>query len=856
MMRNRAPFIWTPRQPVNPTGFLSGLHFAADRSEGTNRWFLFRKEILLPARPEAAPLKITVDGRYQLFVNGHRVGRGPVRCDPFHQKYDTFDVADKLHEGANCIAVLVHVYGVDTAWYEKTKGMWVPTFGDGGLWVDGTAVFPGRSGAGQERVSLSTDTDWSCIESEAWDRDTERMNSGLGFIESLDARKVPDGWQSAGFDDSGWDRAQVLHVSAGGPESFFGGIVTEPFPNLLPNPLPPLEETVIAPESVRMVRAVAALPDLPVHRACYEEPFLEVEPLVEDAQALLAQDDRAAQVRTRSGEGVMILMRMPGLLSGYPLVEVDARGGEIIDIAVAERLAGEFTEAGISEDARIVPTPVLGHDAHVARFVAKPGRQTFERFEWSAAKWLQVTIRNAPEGIAVRFAGVNHTCYPAGKAGAFASDDPFLDQLWETGRKTVQLCMHDGWEDCPSREQRQWLGDVTVEHLVSQTAFGPAAHALTAKYLRDVAASQRPDGLTQMFAPGDHNTNGLLIPDWTLQWILTASDYLLWTGDEATIEAIFPAIERAVQWFELQRGQSGLVTDMPYWHFMDWAGVGRHGEACALNAQYAGALDAAAGMAEILENPRAARRLRGAAGEIRGALNARHWDEERGIYVDVVDPATGLQELRTSQHANAGMILWGDVPPDRWQRIVERITDPARLTFTAGPPVAPAGETLDEREGVVLANTFYSHFVFCALAKARRADLALGLMRQKLGPMLDAGADTLWESLGPTASLCHGFSASPTYQLVHAVAGLQPTVPGARVLRLSPQLAHLERIETTLPILGGDVNLSLRREGGHIRGSVAVPAGLEVHLDDRHFDILSGSPVMEGGTHNFEIRAK
>ena len=103
----------------------------------------------------------------------------------------------------------------------------------------------------------------------------------------------------------------------------------------------------------------------------------------------------------------------------------------------------------------------------------------------------------------------------------------------------------------------------------SQTAFGPAAHALTAKYLRDVAASQRPDGLTQMFAPGDHNTNGLLIPDWTLQWILTASDYLLWTGDEATIEAIFPAIERAVQWFELQRGKSGLVTDMPYWHFMD-----------------------------------------------------------------------------------------------------------------------------------------------------------------------------------------------------------------------------------------------------------------------------------------------
>ena len=150
--------------------------------------------------------------------------------------------------------------------------------------------------------------------------------------------------------------------------------MTEPFPNFLPNPLPPLEETVIAPESVRMVRAVAALPDLPVHRACYEEPFLEAEALVEDAQALLAQDDRAAHVRHRSGEGVMILMRMPGLLSGYPLVEVDAKGGEIIDIAVAERLAGEFTEAGMGQDARIVLIRVATTPTSLAMSQSPEGR--------------------------------------------------------------------------------------------------------------------------------------------------------------------------------------------------------------------------------------------------------------------------------------------------------------------------------------------------------------------------------------------------------------------------------------------------------------------------------------------------
>ncbi len=604
MMKNRAPFIWTTKQPIDPMGFMAAMQDAPPREDGTNRWFLFRRDVTLDAAPGAADLKITVDGRYQLFVNGTFIGRGPVRSDVFHQKYDSYEIADALRQGKNCIAVIVHVYGVDTAWHERVKGMWQPTFGDGALWVDGSADVGGQA------VPLSTDTDWRCIESDAWDSDTERMNSGLGFVESLDARQLPEGWKQAGFDDGDWDAVQVLRSGGDGPESFFGGLVTEPFPTLLPNPLPMLTETLVAPEELRLVRAVKVQPDLPVHRALYDEPFTETVPDVADAKAMLAHGGEPATIRTMPGEGVTLLFRMDGLLTGFPHVDIDAKGGEIIDIAVAERLPGEFTDDGMADDARIVPVSVLGNDTHVARYTARAGRQVFERFEWSAVKWMQITVRNADEGLDLHFAGVNFIRYPAGKAGRFASDDAFLDRLWETGRKTVQLCMHDGWEDCPSREQRQWLGDVTVENLAAQTAFGPASHALTAKYLRDVAASQRPDGLTQMFAPGDHKSNALLIPDWTLQWILTASDYLLWSGDDATIEEIFPAIERALQWFDLQRGESGLVADMPYWHFMDWSGVGRHGEACALNAQYAGALDAAAGMADVLENSRAARRLR------------------------------------------------------------------------------------------------------------------------------------------------------------------------------------------------------------------------------------------------------
>ncbi len=118
---------------------------------------------------------------------------------------------------------------------------------------------------------------------------------------------------------------------------------------------------------------------------------------------------------------------------------------------------------------------------------------------------------------------------------------------------------------------------MTVENLVGHAAFGPCVAPLTAKFLAQAAESQRPDGLTQMFAPGDHRVNGLLIPDWTLQWVLCAGDHLDLTGDLETIEGIFASILKALAWFERLIDANGLVADLPDWHFMDWSGVGREG---------------------------------------------------------------------------------------------------------------------------------------------------------------------------------------------------------------------------------------------------------------------------------------
>ena len=115
-MYRRARFIWTAAQPIDrEVTFRSLLRDGpVRRDDGVNRWFLFRRTFELPGPVDDAQLSITVDGRYILFVNGHRVGRGPVRSSPDYLRVDRHDIAPFLRAGKNVLAVLVHVYGVDT----------------------------------------------------------------------------------------------------------------------------------------------------------------------------------------------------------------------------------------------------------------------------------------------------------------------------------------------------------------------------------------------------------------------------------------------------------------------------------------------------------------------------------------------------------------------------------------------------------------------------------------------------------------------------------------------------------------------------------------------------------------------
>ena len=822
---SRHQFIWLPDQPIDHAAGFASLRGGPVRREleGVNRWVLARGVFEAPPVPAGGDIAISVDGRYRLWLNGAPIGRGPVRATPAYQRYDSYDLAGHIRPGRNVAAVLIHVPGVDLAWYEGMRGGWQPVFGDGGLHVRIRVT-------GEDEVwETQADERWRIVESPAWRRDAPRAGWGQDFIEDFDARLLDPGWIEPDYDDRVWPQARVMQSFGSEAERARGWGLVAPFPTLLRSELPPPDEREVAPTAWLWTRPVVPRPDLPLDRRLYEE-VLEAADSGGDAGLLRDADGEGVVIRTTAERDTALLLRFDPYHAGRPFLEVEARGGEVIEVAVAEALPGEYGRGTPGDGLRSE-----GHlgCARVFRYVARPGRQRFEAFNWTAVRAMQIVVREAPGGLRLIRAGSIATCYRVAEEGAFASSDPFLDRLWRTGRYTVRQCMHDAWVDCPGREARQWIGDAVVQFDIAVRALGPGVFPLHRQFLRHVAESQRGDGLVRMFTPGDMSAEGLTIPDFTLLWILSAERYWMESGDAATIEAIMPAMERAAGWCARMRNGHGLIADVPEWHFIEWAAIGRAGEAAAFNALQVGALAALARMAEAVERPRLAVRCRAMAEESAASLAARHWNEARGCYVDSVDPKTGAQAPCVSQHANALMLLLAIGPAERRPRILAAITNRSRLKLTAAPPIVPVGEPFDPASDVVRANSFFSHFVYEGIARAGGFGWVLEDVRATYGPMLATGTSTLWESFDPGASLCHGFSATPTWQLSAHALGVTPIEPGFAAFAVMPDPGGLTEASGIVPTPHGPIRIAWRVAEGRLHLRVKYPCACRMVIAER-----------------------
>jgi Bacterial alpha-L-rhamnosidase C-terminal domain/Bacterial alpha-L-rhamnosidase 6 hairpin glycosidase domain len=453
---------------------------------------------------------------------------------------------------------------------------------------------------------------------------------------------------------------------------------------------------------------------------------------------------------------------------------------------------------------------------------------------------------SSPGRVSLASAGVDFQAYRAAAKdyhGWFLSSDDQLNRVWYAGVYTLQLDMKPaGLNGLPDlriydgakRDRSIWTGDLLVQGPAVLSTLGDTGAAYLKSSLDILLATQRADGAlpgSPDFAKGRSPAGFPLFysNNYSGYGARAVILYYRYTGDRDYVTATLPALRAELAYNDTFLDTNHLVVsnDRDYWQ------ATQTGEVTKYSIDYYALLREMAWVERQVGSPDTAAANDAKADAIKAAINARLWNPQLGAYGQSSDHPEVLVE-----DANALALQYGIVPPDRRPSVLAAL----RSLWTPygaiiGPGLAdPTGHTIEPfGNGMETAGRF---------AAADTAG-ALDLTRLTWGPMVDRNnplyTGGFWEfknSSGgvnrATASLAHGWAASPTVQLTEQVLGVTPVGPGYATWRIKPHPGNLRWARGVVPTRYGDLVVSWSSNAGGFRlhaetprgtgGTIAVPA--------------------------------
>jgi hypothetical protein len=790
---------------------------------------LFRRTfdlIQTPSTPQE--VRVTADSRYIMLVNGREIGRGPQRSQPYRIRYDAWDIAGALRSGRNVIAVLV-------TWFGDSNAVWTRAEPAGDLGIRPALLLDGV--VGEELVA--TGPGWRAQVSDAWSTYPRSGMEGLP-AQLFDARRLPPDWAEPGYDDAEWADAVPVRATHHG---LSGRWIPPVAPYGLPHrrSIAPLGGPTVEAADIRVSRMPAFQGGVPAHPV---EAARAARPHVSGETRRQRQD---SSVSAGPAEQIVLDVDFGRVVVGSIGFSVDAPAGTVIDLAFHERLPHQFD--GL--------TPRSG-----IRYVARGDRDDYRSPESVGLRSMTLRVQPTVDGeITLSGIRVEELLQPMPGEAAFASADPAYEALWAAGVRTVQANSSDAFTDCPSREQRAWVGDGVVHqavHLVASDDWS-AARAYV-----DLACSPRPDGLLPMSVVSDLESPGQgTIPSWSLHWVHAVHALFWHAGATAEVVGSLAVVRRVLEWFVGYRDERGTLADLSQWNLIDWSSVITEGRSAAVTALWCRGLREYAELSDHVGDHGSASWAR-VHYERAAAGFEDFWDPERQVYVDSIVRRKQLEPV--SQATNAAAIVAGLVPTERWDAIIDRISDPDQLVTRSWLGAVGGGLdqakwarvragtleiTWDARHQVVRAEPFFSYVVHDAYAVAGRTQTLLVALRS-WSAFLHEGYDTFGEAWG-WGTPCHGWSATPTKDLTRHVLGVTPQTPGFDTVRVAPRLGTLAWVSGAAPTPHGLIRVAVR--GGVVELASPVPAlfvassGRTRELPPGHhwISLADGEPVSPGG---------
>jgi hypothetical protein len=599
----------------------------------------------------------------------------------------------------------------------------------------------------------------------------QRQDVGCG--DRVQGALYPWGWETPAFDDSGWKRSRTLDRGQPyGTGTGYDWVLRE-------RDIPLMEESLQRMATLRRTEGGVAVPD----------GFLK----------------GTTPLTVPAGRKVSLLIDQAFLTTAYPELHVSGGRGSSIRLTYGEALYRDGQKGDRNE--------VEGRKIQGSFDVFYPdgaANRLFRPLWFRTYRYVQADIETASEPLVLNdFYGM-YTGYPFREKGAFESDVPQLQDLWTTGWRTARLCAHETYFDCPYYEQLQYVGDTRIQALISLYVDGD--DRLVRKAIRMFDWSRSHEGITTSRYPSRVNQ---YIPPFSLYWINMVHDYWRHRDEPAFVAACIPAVKNILDWFAAKVDErTGMLGALPHWNFVDWppqwpwdnerplGGVppgGITGGSSILTLQLAYTLKDAIELLTAFGEPESAARYETLYHRLCEGTLAHCWDASRRMLKDHPQGAS------YSQHANIMGILSDAVPREEQAALFEQLnTDPS----------------------LIQATFYYRFYLFRALKKTGGAERYTAML-QPWYDMLRIHLTTFAENPEPTRSDCHAWSASPNYDFLATVCGVEPAEPGFRSVKVEPHLGNLKFVRGQVPHPKGTITVELKKTKTGISGSVSLPEGLQ-----------------------------
>lgn len=373
-------------------------------------------------------------------------------------------------------------------------------------------------------------------------------------------------------------------------------------------------------------------------------------------------------------------------------------------------------------------------------FFCKKGENTFTNyFLRVAGRYLEI---KCDENIIVNKLGVIPVYYPLSEKSFDLSG---IDkEIYNTCVRTLRLCMHEHYEDCPWREQALYSLDSRNQMLCGYYAFNDYQYQRA--NLVFISKGTRADGILELTYPA---INTPAIPFFSLIYVVAVGEYIEHTGDYSILDSVFETVSRIMEFFKTRIDDKGLIPNLPepFWNFYEWTigsdnsdelveGTPRvYKHDLMLNCAYLYAFRHYEKMLKYFGEESAFN-----VDKMKNSIKNTFFDKNREEYY-----LSDIGEKYYSQLGNAFAILVG-------------LGDKS------------LAEKLISDDTLIQATLSMSGFVYDAILHYddKFSDYILSDIRKKYGYMLSKGATSFWEVLSgieedDAQSLCHGWSAMPIY---------------------------------------------------------------------------------------------